>query len=72
MTLGLVLAHATNNLLNDVVDYVKGVDKGNYFRIKYGAHIMELMTRREVAAYLTRSICDKRVNRWEKRNSKYL
>lgn len=32
VTLGLVLAHATNNLLNDIVDWTKGVDKDNYFR----------------------------------------
>lgn len=27
VTLGLVFAHATNNLLNDLVDWSKGVDK---------------------------------------------
>ncbi|HCY00586.1 MAG TPA: prenyltransferase, partial [Bacteroidales bacterium] len=26
---GLIFAHATNNLLNDYVDYTKGVDKDN-------------------------------------------
>src|SRR5215468_3904578 len=31
VALGLLLAHATNNMLNDVTDYVKGVDKNNYF-----------------------------------------
>lgn len=40
-TLGLVLAHATNNLLNDMVDYAKGVDHGNYFRAQYGVHPLE-------------------------------
>lgn len=35
---GLVLAHATNNLLNDLVDFNKGVDKDNYYRAQYGPH----------------------------------
>jgi len=38
---GLVLAHATNNLLNDYVDYKKGVDKDNYYRAQYGPHPLE-------------------------------
>jgi 1,4-dihydroxy-2-naphthoate octaprenyltransferase len=36
VTLGLLLAHATNNLLNDYTDHVRGVDKDNYFRAQYG------------------------------------
>ena len=39
--LGLTLAHATNNLLNDWVDYRKGVDKDNYFRTQYGPQPLE-------------------------------
>jgi 1,4-dihydroxy-2-naphthoate polyprenyltransferase len=39
--LGLVLAHATNNLLNDYTDSVKGVDKDNYFRTIYGPQAIE-------------------------------
>jgi 1,4-dihydroxy-2-naphthoate octaprenyltransferase len=35
---GLILAHATNNLLNDLVDFNKGVDKDNYYRAQYGPH----------------------------------
>lgn len=31
LTFGLIMAHATNNLLNDFIDYIKGVDRGNYF-----------------------------------------
>lgn len=38
---GLVLAHATNNLLNDFTDSVRGVDKGNYFRNMYGPQPIE-------------------------------
>ena len=37
LVLGLVLAHATNNLFNDYTDFVRGVDKDNYFRTVYGA-----------------------------------
>ena len=36
--IGLVMAHATNNLLNDYTDYVRGIDKDNYFREQYGPH----------------------------------
>jgi 1,4-dihydroxy-2-naphthoate octaprenyltransferase len=38
VTLGLFLAHGTNNLLNDYTDYSRGVDAGNYFRTQYGVH----------------------------------
>ena len=40
-TLGLVLAHATNNLLNDYTDSRRGVDKNNYYRNQYGVHVLE-------------------------------
>ena len=39
--IGLVFAHATNNLLNDLVDYFRGVDKGNYYRTQYGPQPLE-------------------------------
>ena len=38
ITLGLFVAHGTNNLLNDYTDYSRGVDKDNYFRTQYGVH----------------------------------
>ena len=38
ITLGLFIAHGTNNLLNDYVDYDRGIDKDNYFRTQYGVH----------------------------------
>jgi 1,4-dihydroxy-2-naphthoate octaprenyltransferase len=38
ITLGLFLAHGTNNLLNDYTDFSRGIDKDNYFRIQYGVH----------------------------------
>jgi 1,4-dihydroxy-2-naphthoate octaprenyltransferase len=36
LTIGLIFAHATNNLLNDYTDFTRGVDKDNYFRTMYG------------------------------------
>ncbi|HOZ49388.1 MAG TPA: prenyltransferase [Candidatus Hydrogenedentes bacterium] len=53
VTVGLLLAHATNNILNDIIDHRKGVDKGNYFRAQYGAHPLEhgFMTIRQALAY---------------------
>jgi 1,4-dihydroxy-2-naphthoate polyprenyltransferase len=38
VALGLFVAHGTNNLLNDYVDFSRGVDKDNYFRTQYGVH----------------------------------
>lgn len=37
----LVFAHASNNLINDIVDYLKGVDRGNYYRAQYGPQPLE-------------------------------
>jgi 1,4-dihydroxy-2-naphthoate octaprenyltransferase len=38
LTIGLFIAHGTNNLLNDYTDFSRGLDKGNYFRTQYGVH----------------------------------
>jgi len=38
ITIGLFIAHGTNNLLNDYVDFDRGIDKDNYFRTQYGVH----------------------------------
>lgn len=53
VAVGLVFAHAMNNLLNDLTDYRKGVDKDNYFRTQYGAQPLEsgLMTTHELLNY---------------------
>ncbi|MGE0624028.1 MAG: sulfatase-like hydrolase/transferase [Pseudomonadales bacterium] len=53
-TLGLLLAHAANNQLNDLTDSARGIDEGNYFRVRYGAHVLEhgLLSRRGLIAYL--------------------
>ena len=53
VTVGLLFAHATNNLINDFTDHIKGVDKDNYFRSQYGPQPLEhgLMTRNQVLLY---------------------
>lgn len=53
VTVGLLFAHATNNLVNDLTDHWKGVDKDNYFRSQYGPQPLEhgLMTQNEVLTY---------------------
>lgn len=53
LAFGLVFAHATNNLVNDLTDFSKGVDKDNYFRTQYGPQPVQqgLMTVRQMLVY---------------------
>jgi 1,4-dihydroxy-2-naphthoate octaprenyltransferase len=53
LEVGLVMAHATNNLLNDYTDYVKGVDKDNYYRAQYGPQplVHGLMDKKQLLTY---------------------
>jgi 1,4-dihydroxy-2-naphthoate octaprenyltransferase len=53
LTVGLLLAHATNNIVNDITDYSKGVDRDNYVRTQYGPHPLEhgLLTMRQELMY---------------------
>ena len=46
LTLGLLSAHAMNNLLNDRSDHLRGVDRDDAFRTRYGTQPVEqgLMT----------------------------
>jgi len=37
----LSLAHASNNLINDLVDFRRGIDHSNYFRDQYGPQPLE-------------------------------
>ncbi len=52
--LGLLFAHATNNLLNDYTDSRRGIDRDNYYRNQYGVHVLEdgLMSERQFWRYL--------------------
>ena len=53
VAVGLIMAHATNNIVNDMTDWWKGVDRGNYFRAQYGPQPLEhgLMSARQMALY---------------------
>ncbi len=53
LAFGLVMAHASNNIFNDFTDYVRGVDKDNYYRTMYGAQPIAsgLMTKRQHLTY---------------------
>lgn len=53
LAIGLVLAHATNNIINDITDYKKGVDRDNYFRTQYGLQPLEmgLLTEKQMWTY---------------------
>lgn len=53
LAVGLIFAHAINNLLNDLTDFKRGVDKDNYFRTQYGPQPLEqgLMSQREILIY---------------------
>ena len=54
LTIGLILVHALNNMLNDYTDFIKGVDKDNYFRAQYGPHALEhnLLDKKEFFKYV--------------------
>lgn len=38
MTLGIYFAHSSENLLNDYIDFTRGIDEDNYYRSQYGIH----------------------------------
>jgi len=51
---GVVMAHASNNLLNDLVDHERGIDKDNYYRSLYGPQPLEhgLLSKKSFYRYL--------------------
>jgi len=53
LALGLILAHASNNIFNDYTDYTRGVDKDNYYRTMYGPQPLAdgLLTKRQHLTY---------------------
>lgn len=53
LTLGLIFAHAANNIFNDFTDFVRGVDRDNYFRTMYGPQPVAhgLLTKRQHLTY---------------------
>lgn len=56
-TVALLLAHATNNLVNDWTDHRRGVDRGSYYRAQYGPHPLEhgLLSKRALLVYAAAS-----------------
>ncbi len=54
LAIGLIFAHATNNLVNDLTDSRRGVDKDNYFRTQYGPQPVEqgLLSPRQILVYI--------------------
>jgi 1,4-dihydroxy-2-naphthoate octaprenyltransferase len=38
LLLGFFISNGTNNLINDYIDFSRGIDKDNYFRTQYGVH----------------------------------
>ena len=54
LLVGLTMAHATNNLLNDLIDYRQGVDHDNYFRAQYGPQplVHGLLSQRGLLVYV--------------------
>src|SRR4030067_2821343 len=54
VTLGLIFSHATNNLLNDFTDFIRGVDKDNYYRAQYGPQplVHGLWSKRQQLTYV--------------------
>ena len=53
--IGFVLAHVADNLLNDLTDYIKGIDVPGYFRTLYGPHpvIDGIVPPRSVAIFIS-------------------
>ena len=52
LTISLILAHAANNLVNDLTDHWTGVDRDNAFRTQYGPQPVEdgyITTRQAIA-----------------------
>jgi 1,4-dihydroxy-2-naphthoate polyprenyltransferase len=39
--LGVVFAHVTANLINDLIDHGTGLDRGNDYRERFGPHVLE-------------------------------
>lgn len=53
LAFGLIFSHAANNLFNDYTDFVRGIDKDNYFRTMYGPQPVAhgLLTKTQLLIY---------------------
>lgn len=54
LAVGLIFAHAANNIINDITDFKKGVDVNNYYRTLYGPQPLQqgLMSIGHIMRYL--------------------
>ena len=53
MTIGIYFAHSSENLVNDYIDYTRGIDEDNYYRGQYGIHplVHKFWTKQEWARW---------------------
>jgi 1,4-dihydroxy-2-naphthoate octaprenyltransferase len=53
MTLGIYFAHSSENLVNDYIDFTRGIDEDNYYRGQYGIHplVHNFWTKRDWAQW---------------------
>ena len=53
MTLGVYFAHSSENLINDYIDFTRGIDEDNYYRSQYGIHplVHQFWTRKDWARW---------------------
>ena len=53
MTLGIYFAHSAENLVNDYIDFTRGIDEDNYYRGQYGIHplVHKFWTKRDWARW---------------------
>jgi len=53
MTLGIYFAHSSENLVNDYIDFTRGIDEDNYYRGQYGIHplVHNFWTKRDWARW---------------------
>jgi len=53
MTFGIYFAHSSENLVNDYIDYTRGIDEDNYYRGQYGIHplVHKFWTRQDWARW---------------------
>lgn len=59
MTLGIYFAHSSENLVNDYIDYTRGIDEDNYYRGQYGIHplVHKFWTKQEWARWFFAAGC---------------
>ena len=49
MTIGIYFAHSSENLVNDYIDFTRGIDEDNYYRGQYGIHPLSAFSGRSLS-----------------------